>query len=251
MAHYSKIGTLHEVDFTVIEDHKVSTLLTYNVVPTVMFAAPPQAAMDQLLPGPSGAGGLAGYLHAHARTATKAVVVEAKGSMTADVSKELADNPYYITRPVATTVRAAGKKTEEAPAPAPARKKVPVSAGDVCSLVLTNEDLCRAYAHVTPLLQVRGVRRQCSCRGSIYLHFSQVYLVLTTSSAECERGVSVLGLVLTAPRNRITQATLEQANTTTQSNTDTRKHALPRPHPHPPPPPVDDDQDQRAGPEGA
>jgi hypothetical protein len=182
--------------------------------------------MDQLLPGPSGAGGLAGYLHAHARTATKSVTVEAKGSMTADVSKELADNPYYITRPVATTVRAAGKKQEEAPALAPAHKKVPVSAGDVCSPVLTNEDLCRAYAHVIPLLQVRGVCRQCGYRGSIYPPFSQVYLVLTTSSAECERGVSVLGLILTAPRNRITQATLEQEYTTTQSNTDTQKHAL-------------------------
>lgn len=41
VAHYSKIGTLHEVDFTVIEDYKVNTLLTYDVVPTVMFAAPP------------------------------------------------------------------------------------------------------------------------------------------------------------------------------------------------------------------
>jgi hypothetical protein len=39
------------------------------------------------------------------------------------------------------------------------------------------------------------------------------------------RGVSVLGLVLTAPRNRSTQATLEQEYTT-----DTRKHALPPTH---------------------
>lgn len=82
--------------------------------------------------------------------------------MTADVSQELADNPYYITRPVATKVKAAGKDTEGPAAPAPARKQVPVSAGDVCSLVLTNADLCITYEHVVPLLQVRGV---CSQRG--------------------------------------------------------------------------------------
>jgi hypothetical protein len=40
------------------------------------------------------------------------------------------------------------------------------------------------------------------------------------------RGVSVLGLISTAPRNRITQATLKQEYTTTQSKRDTRKHAL-------------------------
>jgi hypothetical protein len=36
------------------------------------------------------------------------------------------------------------------------------------------------------------------------------YLFLLTSSAECERGVSVLKLVKTARRNSMTQATLEQ-----------------------------------------
>jgi hypothetical protein len=114
--------------------------------------------MDQLMPGPSGAGGLAGYLHAHARTKTKSVATEAKGSATVTVSQELADNPYYITRNVGTKVKGAGKDVEVSAAPEPARKQVPVSAGDVCSLVLTNEELCISYERVIPLLQVRGVR---------------------------------------------------------------------------------------------
>jgi hypothetical protein len=49
--------------------------------------------MDQLMHGASGAGGLAGHLHAHFRNFKKRVDLDVTGARTAEVSKELHDNP--------------------------------------------------------------------------------------------------------------------------------------------------------------
>jgi hypothetical protein len=62
---------------------------------------------------------------------------------------------------------------------------------------------------------------------AFYKTIPQYSAVNLMCSQNVMRGVSVLGLILTAPRNPITQAILEQEFTTTQSNTDMRKHALP------------------------
>jgi hypothetical protein len=74
-------------------------------------------------------------------------------------SFELKANPYYITRPKPTTVKAPGKKRVRKieGETVTGRKMVPVPAGDVCSAILQIPDLCVAYEHVLPLLQVHYV----------------------------------------------------------------------------------------------
>lgn len=92
--------------------------------------------------------------------------------------KSKKDNPYY---PV--DFEDEGKKNT-----GHKEKRVPVSVGSICSEILQNEKL---YLEWVPILNV--------------------YLVLPVSSAECERGVSVMGELKTPERNRMRQALLEQS----------------------------------------
>jgi flagellar biosynthesis GTPase FlhF len=77
-----------------------------------------------------------------------------------------------------------------------ATRLVPVAVRDICGELLRNENLCGEggmFEQIAPLLQV--------------------YLILTPSAAECERGVSLLKLTKSPRRNRMSQATLEQLMT--------------------------------------
>jgi hypothetical protein len=67
---------------------------------------------------------------------------------------------------------------------------VPLTAGEVVRDFVGNATLRGLYGVLVPLLEA--------------------YLVLPASSAECERGISVLKLIKTARRNYLSQATLEQ-----------------------------------------
>jgi hypothetical protein len=57
------------------------------------------------------------------------------------------------------------------------RKMVPVPAGDVCSAILQNPELCVAYEHVLPLLQVHYVYDLS--RFNSYFTFSYVRSILS------------------------------------------------------------------------
>jgi hypothetical protein len=124
------------------------------------------------MPGGSGTTGLAASLRVRLRGVTKDVNMTVT---TAEVPEFLADNPYYL--PAAMPV----KKTT---------KKKPLTPADVCCRFLQNEQLCEMYPD--------------------WANLATIYLLYTTCSAECERGVSVLSLVKTAKRNLLVQATLEQ-----------------------------------------
>jgi hypothetical protein len=132
-----------------------------------------QVAADQFLPGPSGTTGLAASLRIKFRGKWKTVETKVTSAPAPDY---LAENPYFLPDAPLT------KKTE---------KKL-LLPGDVCSRFLQNEQLREAYPEWEKL--------------------ATIFLVYTTSSAECERGVSALSLQLvkTAKRNRLSQAALEQ-----------------------------------------
>jgi hypothetical protein len=131
-------------------------------------------AMDTFQPGVSGAAGLAGYLWSHFRGASKTKTVHVRSGST---PIDRLDNPYYFPD--------FDDEKEET-----IEKDVNLSVGDICSKILQNESLCDQYPAWVPVLTV--------------------YLVLTISSAECERVVSVLKLIKTAKRNRMGQHLLEQ-----------------------------------------
>jgi hypothetical protein len=130
------------------------------------------ALRDQLDPGASGTTGLCGYIHAY-YTGKKRVVVIKETKV--EAPEFLESNPFYMP-PLAKTQ----EKTRE----------VDISASEVCTEILNNATLCQMYPACVPLLKV--------------------FSLFTISSAECERGVSVLKLTKTDARNRMRQPTLEQ-----------------------------------------
>ena len=70
------------------------------------------------------------------------------------MSQEPLDNPYYITMPGPIKVMKAGERATEARKKEKKQRKVAVSAGDVCTAVLQNEEMCATFSHIKPLMEV-------------------------------------------------------------------------------------------------
>jgi hypothetical protein len=136
-----------------------------------------QAAADVFLPGASGAAGLSGHIHRYYRGKTKqSTTCDEQPLRTPD---SMVNNPFYFK----SREKAKEKKDLHVTV-------VPWAVRDICRAILQNPAESKLFAEVLPLLRV--------------------YTILTTSAAECERGVSLLKLIKTALRNRLSQATLEQ-----------------------------------------
>jgi hypothetical protein len=131
-----------------------------------------EVAKDEFLPGGSGTTGLGASLFRRLAGVKKTVTVTAT---TAEVPDAMKDNLYFL--PAAQPVK---KKTAE---------KL-LKPNDVCTRFLKTEALCDM--------------------APAWVNLAMIYLMYTTCSAECERGVSVLSIVKTGKRNLMAQKTLEQ-----------------------------------------